>query len=174
LAIAEGRTPAALAHTLHRDRAAITSHFDDPLGNDFAVEGVTKLALVRIRNAALCVTAKLAADVRFGSFATEALEALPQWMSASPPKATVGHLGGISSLSVPLAEVQSADLLGLFSLLQQLDDLAGTADEKSDQWTDCAVFHHDDPYGSTLIRQFHRQNFQSGATAAELHSGTRQ
>jgi hypothetical protein len=51
LAIAEGRTPAALAHTLHRDRAAITSHFDDPLGNDFAVEGVTKLALVRIRNA---------------------------------------------------------------------------------------------------------------------------
>src|SRR5262249_29892006 len=78
---------------------AITSHFDDPLGNDFAVEGVTKLALVRIRNAALCVTAKLAADVRFGSFATEALEALPQWMSASPPKATVGHPGGISSLS---------------------------------------------------------------------------
>jgi hypothetical protein len=46
---------------------AITSHFDDPLGNDFAVEGVTKLALVRIRNAALCVTAKLAAGVRFGS-----------------------------------------------------------------------------------------------------------
>jgi hypothetical protein len=43
---------------------AITSHFDDPLGNDFAGEGVTKLALVRIRNAALCVTAKLAADVR--------------------------------------------------------------------------------------------------------------
>src|SRR6516165_3098116 len=46
---------------------AITSHFDDPLGNDFAVEGVTKLALVRIRNAALCVTAKLAADVCSGS-----------------------------------------------------------------------------------------------------------
>jgi len=39
---------------------AITSHFDDPLGNDFAVEGVTKLALVRITNAALCITAKLA------------------------------------------------------------------------------------------------------------------
>jgi hypothetical protein len=37
-----------------------------PLGNDFALEGVTKLALVRVKNAALCVTANLGADVRFG------------------------------------------------------------------------------------------------------------
>jgi len=43
---------------------AIIRHFDDPLGNDFAVEGVRKLALVRIRNAALCITAKLAANGR--------------------------------------------------------------------------------------------------------------
>jgi hypothetical protein len=35
----------------------------------------------------LCVTAKLAADVRFGSIASEAIRAGEQRMSALPPKA---------------------------------------------------------------------------------------